>query len=121
MATNTSSQWQKTNFIEHDEEKVLESNGQDTGENGAKNAEHDIQYHDKLEIILEEEEEDGDPQMAEKQDVDNLDMIAYTPEESEEEPFNTAINDTSEDPTIDMGRPVTTAFISVMYMFQLRR
>ena len=34
-------------------------------------------------------------------------MIAYNPEESEEEPFNMAIADTSEDPTI-----VTTAFVS---------
>ena len=111
MATNTSSQQQKANFVAHDEEKVLESNGQDTGKNGAKNAEHDIQYHDKLETIPEEEEGE-DPQMAEKQDVDDLNMIAYTPEESEEVPFNTTINDTSEDPTIVMGRPVTTAFIS---------
>ena len=111
VATNTSSQQQKADFIEHDEEKVPESNGQDTGENGAKNAEHDIQYHDELETIPEEEE-DEDPQMAEKQDVDDLDMIAYTPEESEEEPFNTAIDDTSEDPAIVMGKPVTTAFIS---------
>ena len=63
-----------------------------------------------METILEEEE-DEDPQMAEKQDVDDLDMIAYTPEESEEEPFNTAIDDTSEDPTIVMGKPVT-AFVS---------
>ena len=113
MATNTSSQQQKADFIEHDEEKVLESNGQDTGENGAQNAERDIQYHDELETIPEEEEEeDKDPQMAEKQDIDDLDMIAYTPEESEEEPFNMAIDDTSEDPTIVMGKPVTTAFVS---------
>ena len=111
VATNTSSQQQKANFAEHDEEKVPELNGQDTSENGVRNAEHDIQYHDELETILEEEE-DEDPQMAEKQDVDDLDMIAYTPEESDEEPFNTAIDDTSEDPTIVMHKPVTTAFIS---------
>ena len=43
--------------------------------------------------------------------MDNLDTIAYNPEESEEEPFNTAIDDTSEDPTIVMGKPVTT-FVS---------
>ena len=61
---------------------------------------------------IPEEEEDEDPQMAEKQDVDNLDTVAYTPDESEEEPFNTAIDDTSEDPTIVMGKPVTTAFVS---------
>ena len=110
VATNTSSQQQKADFVEHDEEKVPESNGQDTSENGAPNAERDIQYHDKLETIPEEEDED--PQMAAKQDVDNFDMIAYNPEESEEEPFNMAINDTSEDPTIVMGKPVTTAFVS---------
>ena len=111
MATNTSSQQQKANFVGHDEEKVLESNGQDTGKNGAKNAEHDIQYCNELETIPEEEE-DEDPQMAEKQDVNDSDIIAYIPEESEEEPFNTAIDNTSEDPTIVMGKPVTTAFVS---------
>ena len=52
MATNTSSQQQKTDFVEHKEEEVPESNGQDTSENGAHNAEHDIQYYDKLETIL---------------------------------------------------------------------
>ena len=36
----------------------------------------------------------------------------FTPNKSEEEPFNTAIDDTSDDPTIVMGKPVTTAFIS---------
>ena len=50
--------------------------------------------------------------MAEKEDVDDLDMVVYTPDESEEEPFNMAIDDTSEDPTILMGKPVTTAFVS---------
>ena len=105
MATNTSSQQQKANFVEHDEEKVPVSNGQDTSENGAPNAECHIQYHDELETILEEEEEeDKDPQMTAKQDMDDLDMIAYNPEESEEEPFNMVINDTSEDPTIVMGK-----------------
>ena len=113
MATNTSSQQQKADFVEHHEEEVPESNGQDTSENGAQNAEHDIQYYDKLETILDEdEEEDEDPQIAAKQDIDNLDMIAYNPEELEEEPFNMAIDDTSEDPTIVMGKLVTTAFIS---------
>ena len=35
----------------------------------------------------------------------------FTSEESEEEPFNTAIDTTSDDSTIVMGKPVTTAFI----------
>ena len=113
VATNTSSQQQKADFVEYDEEEVLESNGQDTGENGAQNAECDIQYYDELETILEEdEEEDKDPQIAAKQDVDDLDTILYNLEESEEEPFNMAIDDTSEDPTVVMGKPVTTAFVS---------
>ena len=114
VASNTSSQQQGADFVEHDEDKVPESNGQDTGENGAPNAERNIQYHDELETIPEEEEEekDKDPQMATKQDMDNLDTIVYNPEESEEEPFNMAIDDTSEDPTIVMGKLVTTAFVS---------
>ena len=39
-------------------------------------------------------------------------MVVFTPDESEEEPFNTTIDDTSEDPTIVMGKPVTIAFVS---------
>ena len=109
VATNTSSQQQKANFVEHNEEKVPESNGYDTGENGAQSAECDIQYHDDLETIPEEDE---DPQMAAKQDVNDLDTIAYNPEELEEEPFNMAIDDTSENPTIVMGKLVNTAFVS---------
>ena len=108
VATNTSSQQQKTNIVEHDKEKVLESNSQDTDESDVLITECDIQYHGNLETIPEEDE---DPQMAAKQDVDDLDMIAYNPEESEEEPFNMAIADNSEDPTIVMGKLVTTAFI----------
>ena len=116
MATNTSSPQQKPNFIEqdekHDEVRVLESNDYDTGENAANHTEHDIQYQNELETILEEEEEDEEPKMAEKQDEDDLDMVEYTPDETEEEPFNMAIDDTSEDPTIVMGKLVTTTFIS---------
>ena len=115
VATNTPSQQQEANFIEqdeeHDEVRIPESNGHDTGKNGTNHTEHDIQYQDELETIPEEEE-DEDPQMAEKQAVDDLDMVAYTSDESKEEPFNTAIDDTSEDPTIVMGKPVTTAFVS---------
>ena len=114
VATNTSSQQQRTVFVEHDEEEVPESNGNDTGRNGAQNAECDIQYYDDLEMIPEEdeEEEEEDPQMATKQEVDDFDTMAYNPEELEEEPFNMAIDDTSKDPTIVMGKQVTTTFIS---------
>ena len=42
MATNTSSQQQKADSLEHDEEKILELIDQDTGMNGEINAEHYI-------------------------------------------------------------------------------
>ena len=114
VATNTSSPQQEANFLEQDKEdnevRVPDSNGQDTDVYGTSPSEHSIQYQDELETIPEEEDED--PQMAEKQDVDDPDTVVFTPDESEEEPFNMAIDDTSDDPTIVMGKPVTTAFVS---------
>ena len=113
MATNTSNLQQEANLLEQDEEddevRVPESNGQDTGAYGASPSEHNIQYQDELETIPDEEE---DPQMAEKQDVDDPDTVVFTPDESKEEPFNMAIDDTSKDPTIVMGKLVTITFIS---------
>ena len=50
--------------------------------------------------------------MDEKQDLANQDTVLFMPDESEEEPFNTAIDDTSDDPIIVMGKPVTTTFVS---------
>ena len=121
VATNTSSLQQEANFLEQDEEdnevSVPESNGQDTGTYGTSPTEHNTQYQDELETIPEEEEED--PQMAEKQDIDDPDMVADTPNESKEEPFNTAIDDTSDDPTIVIGKPLHSS--QMMYAFQLRR
>ena len=70
--------------------------------------EHNTQPQDELETIPEEEE----PQAKEKQDLADQDTIVFTTNGSEEEPFNTAIDITSDDPTIVMGKPVTTAFIS---------
>ena len=51
--------------------------------------------------------------MTEQEDVNEVDTIVYTPDESDDKPFNMAIDDTSEDPTIAMGKLVTTAFVSV--------
>ena len=69
---------------------------------------HNIQPQDELETIPEEEE----PQMEDKQDIVNQDTLMFTPDESKEECFNTAIDNTLDDPTIVMGKPVTTAFVS---------
>ena len=119
VAINTSNPQQEANFLEQndvvdvdeedDEVRVPESNGQGTGAYCSSPSGHDIQYQDKVETIPEEEE---DPQMEEKQDIVEQDMVVFTPDESKEEPFNTAIDDTSDDPTIVMGKPVTIAFIS---------
>ena len=57
VATNTASQQQKANFVEHEEEKIPELIDHDTGINGQTNAEHYIRYHDELETIPEENDE----------------------------------------------------------------
>ena len=117
MVTNTSSPQQEANFLEEnvntgsDKEagnaNVPESDGQDTGAYYGSATECNIQPQDELETIPEEEE----PQTEENQDIVNQDTVVFTPDESEEEPFNTAIDDTSDDPTIVMGKSVTTTFV----------
>ena len=121
VATNPSSPQQKANFLEQDDDagsdeedneaSVLESNEQDTGMHYKSPPGQNIQPQDELETIPEEEEEDK-PQTEEKQDMVDQDMVVFTPDESKEEPFKTAIDNTSDDPTIVMGKPVTTAFVS---------
>ena len=86
----------------------MESHGQDTGTHYDSPLKHKNQPHDELDTIPEEEE----PQMKEQPDLADQDTVVFTPKESEEEPFNTAIDNTSDDPTIIMGKPVMTAFIS---------
>ena len=118
MATNTSSPQQEANLKEEDSDagsdeeaenaNVPESDGHDTGVYYENSREHNFQPQDKLETIPEEEE----PQMEEKLDIANQDTVVFTPDESEEEPFNTAIDDTSEDAIIVMDKPVTTTFVS---------
>ena len=120
MATNTSSLQQQANFLEQDDDagsdeddneaSVPESNGKDTGVHYRSPSGHNIQPQDELETIPEEEEDRTQPE--ENQDVVDQDMVVCTPDKSKEEPFNTAIDNTSDDPTIVMGKPVTTAFIS---------
>ena len=111
MAMNTTSQQQKADFAEYKAEKIPELIDHDTGTNGEINAEHYVGHHEELETIPEEN--DKDPSMTERDDIDEVDTITYTPEESDDEPFDMAIDDTSKDPTIVMGKLVTTAFASV--------
>ena len=55
-------------------------------------------------MIPEEEVEQPDPA--------DQDTLVFSSKESEEEPFNTTIDTTSDDSAITMGKPVTRAFIS---------
>ena len=58
------------------------------------------------------EESDEDLPVTVQGDGDEVDTILYIPEDSKDEQFNTAIDDTSDDPMIVMGKPLTTAFVS---------
>ena len=119
MSTNTSNSQQEANFLEEDKDTssdeannaiIPESLEQDTGAHCDSPSECQIQQpHDELDTIPEEEDK---PQMKEHPDSADQDTLVFTPEESKEETFSTAIDDTSDDSTIVMGEPVTTAFIS---------
>ena len=63
-----------------------------------------------METIPEESDEEPPPTV--QDDDDKVDTIPYTPGDSEDEQFNTAIDDTSEDSMIVMGKPLTTTFVS---------
>ena len=58
------------------------------------------------------EESDEDLPATAKGDGDLVDTIPYVLGDSEDKQFNTAIDDTSNDPMIVMGKPLTTAFVS---------
>ena len=121
MSTNTSNSQQEANFLEEDVDAgsaeefnkpiTLESPEQDTSTHDDSPPEYKGQPHDELDTIPEEEEEE-EPQMDEQPDPSDQDTLVFTSEESDEEPFNTATDNTSDDSTIIMGKPVTTAFIS---------
>ena len=84
---------------------ILESHEQDTGSHHISSSDRQTQLQDELATIPEEEEEQQQPDPADQ------DTLVFDSEESEEEPFNTAIDTTSDDSAITMGKPVTTAFI----------
>ena len=57
-------------------------------------------------------ESDEDLPVTMQGDGDEVDTIPYIPGDSEDEQFNTAIDDTSDNLMIVMGKPLTTAFVS---------
>ena len=75
------------------------------------NTEQYIQYYEGLETIPEES--DKDLPVTVQGDGDDGDTILYIQGDSEDEQFNTAIDDTSNDLMIVMDKPLTTTFVSV--------
>ena len=117
MPANTSNSPQETNFLEDDDAGnneevnnpiILESHEQDTSIHHNSPPDCKNQPQVELDTIPEEEE----LEMGKQSDPADLDTLVFTSDKSEEEPFNTAIDTTSDDSTIIMGKPVTTAFIS---------
>ena len=110
MATNTISHQQKADSVELGTDEIPELIDHNTGEKSETNIEHYIQYNDELKTVPEESDEDLPVTV--QGDGDEVDTIPYVPGDLEDEQFNTAIDDTSDDPMIVMGKPLTTAFVS---------
>ena len=111
VAMNTINHHQTVDLTNLENDDIPELLDNDTGEKTQENIEQYIRYKDELETILEESDKHF-PAMAQG-DGDDGETILYIQGDSEDEQFNTAIDDTSNDPMIVMGKPLTTAFVSV--------
>ena len=111
MAMNTINHHQIADLTNLENDDIPELLDNDTGEKTQENIEQYIRYKDELETIPEESNEDF-PAMAQG-DSDDGDTIPYIQGDSEDEQFNTAINDTSDNLMIVMGKLITTTFVSV--------
>ena len=109
-AMNTINHQQIVNSAELGKDDIPELVDNDTGEKSEKNMEQYIPYNEELEMIPEESDEDLPVTV--QGDGDEVDTILYVQGDSEYEQFNTAIDDTSDDPMIVMGKLLTTAFVS---------
>ena len=111
MAMNTIKHHQIVDSANLENDDILELLDNDTSEKTQENIVQYIRYTDELETIPEES--DKDFLVTKQGDGDDGDTIPYIQGDSEEEQFNTAIDDTSDDPMIIMGKPLTTTFVSV--------
>ena len=111
MAMNTINHHQIADVTNLENDDMPELLDNDTGEKTQENIEQYIRYEDELETIPEESDEDF-PAMVQG-DSDDGDTILYIQGDSKDEQFNTAIDDTSDNPMIVMGKPLTTAFVSM--------
>ena len=82
VATNTISHQQKVDSVELEADEIPELIDQDTGKKGKTNIEYYIRYNDKLEMILEESDEDLPVTV--QGDGDEVDTIPYAPGDSED-------------------------------------
>ena len=109
MSTNTLPFQQEDNYLEEDDVNIdnaskptiPESHEQNTGLHHTNSSDYQTQPQDDLATIPEEEVDPAEQ-----------DTLVFDSEESDEEPFNTTIDTTSDDSAITMGKPVTAAFIS---------
>ena len=111
MAMNTINHHQIVDSTNLENDDILELLENDTGKKTQEDMEQYIQYNDELETIPEES--DKDFPVTAQGDGDDGDTILYIQGDSEDEQFNTAIDDTSDDLMIVMGKPLTTTFVSV--------
>ena len=109
------------NAVSNDEDSnstILESHEQDTSVHHNGPSDCQTQPQAELATIPEEEEEEEQQQQQQQQKVEeqpdpaDQSTLVFDSEESEEEPFNTAVDTSSDNSAIMMGKPVTTAFIS---------
>ena len=110
VATNTINHQQIVDSADLEKDDIPELLDNDTSEMTEENIKQYIRYKDELETIPEESDEDLLVTM--QGDGDDGDTIPHVQGDSEEEQFNTAIDDTSNDPMIVMGKPLTTIFVS---------
>ena len=110
VATNTVNPQQMAHVAEMTKDDIPELVDYDTGEVSDNYTRQYIQYNEGLEMIPKES--DDNLLITAQGDGDQGNTILYVQGDSEDEQFNTAIDDTSDDPMIVMGKPLTTAFIS---------
>ena len=110
VATNTINHHQTVDLTNLENDDIPELLDNDTGTKTQENIEQYIRYKDELETIPEESDKDF-PAM-EQGNGDDGDTIPYIQGDSEDEQFNTAVDDTSDDLMIVMGKLLTTAFVS---------
>ena len=110
VATNTVNHQQIADVAEMEKDDIPELVDNDTSEKSDNNMEQYIQYNDRLEMIPEKSNEDL-PVIVQG-NGDEGDTIPYVQGDLEDEQFNTAIDDTSNNPMIVMGKPLTTTFVS---------